>query len=84
MATSKSGAKQNITISISREAVRKAKILAARRDSSISRLLARQIELLAEEEDAYARAEQQAASLLDKGFHLGGVIRASREELHDR
>jgi hypothetical protein len=32
----------------------------------------------------YERARSQAALLLDQGFHLGGVIRASRDEWHER
>jgi hypothetical protein len=76
--------KQNITVSISQQTVRKAKILAARRGSSISGLLAEQIEILVGEEEAYERAERQAGALLDQGFHLGGVIRASRDEWHER
>lgn len=64
--------------------LRKAKILAARRGSSISGLLAEQIEILIGEEEAYERAERQATALLDQGFHLGGVIRASRDEWHER
>lgn len=77
-------AKQNLTISLARETVRKAKILAARRETSISGLLAAQIEILIGEEEAYERAERQAAALLDQGFHLGGVIRGSRDEWHER
>ena len=77
-------AKQNVTISLARETLRKAKILAARRETSISGLLARQIEILVGEEEAYERAERQAAALLDQGFHLGGVIRATRDEWHER
>jgi hypothetical protein len=61
-----------------------AKILAAKRSTSISGLLARQIELLIGEEEAYERAERQAIALLEQGFHLGGEIRASRDELHER
>jgi hypothetical protein len=76
--------KQNITLSLSRQTLRKAKVLAARRATSISGLLAEQIETLVGEEEAYERAERQALSLLDQGFHLGGVIRASRDELHER
>ncbi len=76
--------KQNLTISLDRQTIRLAKILAARRSTSISGLLARQIEILVGEEEAYGRAERQAMSLLDQGFHLGGVIRASRDELHER
>jgi hypothetical protein len=76
--------KQNVTVSLSQQTIRKAKILAARRGSSISGLLAQQIEILVGEEEAYERAERQAMTLLDQGFHLGGVIRASRDEWHER
>jgi hypothetical protein len=76
--------KQNVTISLSRQILRKAKVLAARRATSISGLLAEQIEILVGEEEAYERAERQAMTLLDQGFHLGGVIRVSRDELHER
>lgn len=76
--------KQNVTISLDRQTIRKAKILAARRDTSISGLLARQLEILVGEEEAYESAERQAVALLDEGFHLGGVVPVSREELHER
>lgn len=76
--------KQNVTISISRETVRKAKILAARRSTSISGLLAEQIEILVGAEEMYERAERSAFAILEEGFHLGGVITASRDELHER
>lgn len=76
--------KQNLTVSLDRQTLRKAKILAAKRGTSISGLLARQIEDLVGEEDAYERAMRQALALLEKGFRLGGVIQASRDELHER
>ncbi|MGD0508907.1 MAG: hypothetical protein ABSA27_13985 [Terriglobales bacterium] len=76
--------KQNVTISLSRQLLKKAKILAARRETSISGLLAQEIEFLVGEEEAYDRAERQARALLDKGFHMGGIIRAGRDELHER
>jgi hypothetical protein len=84
MATIKKNIKQNVTISLDQQIIRKAKIIAARRSTSISGLLAHQIEMLVGEEEAYARAERQAMALLDKGFHLGGLIRASRDQLHER
>ena len=84
MANAKDNGKQNLTISLDRQTIRMAKILAARRSTSISGLLAQQIEILVGEQEAYERAERQAMSLLDQGFHLGGVIRASRDELHER
>jgi hypothetical protein len=77
-------AKQNVTVSLNQQTLRKAKILAARRGSSISGLLAQQIEILVGEEEAYDRAERQAMALLDQGFHLGGVISANRDEWHER
>jgi hypothetical protein len=76
--------KQNVTISLSPETIRKARILAARRSTSISGLLAEQIETLTGEDEAYERARRSALALLEKGFHLGGVISASRDELHER
>jgi hypothetical protein len=76
--------KQNITLSLTQQTLRKAKILAARRGSSISGLLAEQIEILVGEEEAYERAKRQAAALLDRGFHLGGVITSTRDEWHER
>ncbi len=84
MSVSRDDRKQNVTISLSRQLLKKAKILAARRETSISGLLAQEIELLVSNEEAYERAARQALALLDKGFHLGGVIRASRDELHER
>ncbi len=77
-------AKQNVTISLDRETIQKAKIVAARRSTSISGLVARQIEILIGDEEAYERAERQALALLDQGFNLGGKSRVSRDELHER
>jgi hypothetical protein len=76
--------KQNVTISLTRQTLQKARVLAARRATSISGLLAEQVEILVGEEEAYDRAQRQAMTLLDQGFHMGGVIRASRDELHER
>jgi len=76
--------KQNVTVSLSADIIRKAKVLAAQRSTSISGLLAEQIERLVGEEDDYEQAKRRALALLDKGFHMGGKITASREALHDR
>jgi hypothetical protein len=84
MSTARDNVKRNLTISLDRQTIQKAKILAARRSTSISGLLTRQIEILIGDEEAYERAERQAITLLDQGFHLGGVIRVSRDELHGR
>jgi hypothetical protein len=38
--------------------------------------------IVANDEEAYERAARQALTLLKQGFHLGGAIRISRDELH--
>lgn len=76
--------KQNITVRLDRRTLRKAKVLAAKRNTSISRLLTEQIEALVGEDDAYEQAERRALALLGRGFHLGGRIEATRDEWHDR
>ena len=82
--TQKEGTKQNVTVSLDRQIIRKAKILAARRGTSIAGLLARQIEMIVAKEEAYERAKRRAMALLDQGFHLGGARPVSRDELHQR
>lgn len=84
MSSESNGEKQNVTISLSRQLLKKARILAARREASISGLLAREIEPLVGDEEAYEQAERQALVILERGFHLGGVIAAKRDELHER
>ena len=76
--------KQNVTISLNSDTIQKAKVLAAQRSTSISRLLAEQIESLVGQEEAYERSQRVATALLKKGFHLGGNIAANRDELHER
>jgi hypothetical protein len=76
--------KQNVTISLTRQTLQKVRVLAARRATSISGLLAEQIEILVGEEEAYERAQRQAMTLLGQEFHMGGVIRTRRDELHER
>jgi hypothetical protein len=80
----KNAGRQNVTISISLETVRKARILAARRSTSISGLLAEEIEKLVGAEEAWERSERSALELLEQGFHLGGLLSANRDDLHER
>ena len=72
MKTSQNGEKRNVTITLSREVLKKARILAARRETSISGLLTQEIEFLVKNDEAYEQAERQAIVLLEKGFHMGG------------
>ena len=77
-------ATQNITIRLDRRTLRRAKVLAAKRNTSISKLLAQQIDTLVGEDNAYEQAQRRALALLDRGFHLGGRIEATRDEWHER
>ena len=54
--------KQNVTISLSPETIRKARILAARRSTSISGLLAEQIETLTGQTKEFAALAQKIAT----------------------
>jgi hypothetical protein len=76
--------RQNVTVSLSVQTVQKAKLLAARRSTSISALLADQVESMVAEEETYERARRSAMSRLKSGFHLGGGKSATRDELYER
>ncbi len=76
--------KQNITLRLSRATIQRARVLAAKRATSISGLLSEQIELLANTEDDYERAMRRALARMEQGFHLGGTHRLDRDSLHER
>jgi hypothetical protein len=76
--------KQNVTVSLSTQTIRKAKVLAAQRSTSISRLLAEQVEALIGAEERYETARQSSLALMERGFHLGGTHAVSRDDLHER
>ncbi len=75
--------KQNLTVQLETGTIRKAKVLAAKRGTSVSALVAAQIEQSVAAEDAYEAARRNALELLEQGFHLGGG-RLNRDALHDR
>jgi hypothetical protein len=76
--------KQNITLSLDKDLIKKAKILAAQRQTSISRMLSDELQKIIADSKEYDRAKRRALNHLNKGFHLGGKITVSREELHER
>jgi hypothetical protein len=76
--------KQNITISVEKSLLRKARALAAQRGASISAMLAQELLRIADRESEYALARRRALARLSAPFHLGGRQRLPREALHDR
>jgi hypothetical protein len=77
---------QNITLSLPKEVLLKVKLLAVKRRTSVSGLLAQTLEKLVQQEDAYAHAQQRHLQWLEQGVDLGtnGQILTRREELHER
>jgi hypothetical protein len=76
--------KQNITLSIEKELLKKAKLMATKKETSVTKLLTDQLNKMVSEEDEYESAKKRALANLRKGFHLGGHIPCRREELHER
>lgn len=77
---------ERITLSISKELLRKVRLLAARRQTTVAALLTEALEELVREEVDYARSKFRHFRLLERGFDLGtgGQIKTTRDELHDR
>lgn len=76
--------KQNITLSVDKEVLRKGRILAARKETTISKMLAEALGRTVEKEESYEAAKRNALNTLRRGFHLGGRMSWEREDLYDR
>jgi predicted DNA-binding protein len=76
--------KQNITIALDKETIRKAKVLAAERGSSVSRVVSEEIEKLVGERDRYQTAKAGAIAELRRGYRLGGGPLPRRDEIYER
>ena len=77
---------QNITLSIPKDILRKAKILAVQKNTSLSGLLTQTLTDLVARQEEYEQARRRNAEMLNRGFNLGtqGEISWKREELHER
>lgn len=76
--------RQNVTLALDKDLLRKARIRAAQEGTSLSGLLTRQLEEVLSRLDTYEAAQATARELLDQGFRLGGKIPCAREEWHAR
>ena len=76
--------KTNITLKIDSELLREAKILAAMEDTSISAMLAEQLEQVVRQRKGYEKARRDALARLQTGFDLKWTPPRSRDELHER
>jgi hypothetical protein len=76
--------KTNVTLKIEADLLRKARVLAAEEGTSISSLLAAQLEHVLHERKGYQQARRRAVSRLRTGFDLHWTPPRSRDELHER
>jgi len=76
--------KQNITLSIDKDLIKKVKVMAAQRQTSISGMLSDELRKVIQETEKYQWAKRRAMNNLKKGFHFGGGTMPSREDLHER
>ena len=77
---------QNVTLAIPKDILRKAKILAIQKNTSLSGLLTQTLADLVAHQEAYEQARQRNLRTLKNGFDLGthGQVAWKREEIHER
>jgi len=78
--------RQNVTISVDKNLLKKAKHIAIDRHTSLSGLLSETLKELVESDEKYSEAKNRQLDLLTTGMDLGldEKINWSREELHER
>ncbi|MBW1715829.1 MAG: ribbon-helix-helix protein, CopG family [Deltaproteobacteria bacterium] len=78
--------RQNVTLSLPKSLLKKAKVIAASREKSLSELLRESLEEKVREANGYKKARQRQLKLLKEGLDLGtkGEIATTRDEVHER
>jgi hypothetical protein len=76
--------KQNITLSIEKELIKKGKIVAARKDISVSKMIGNLLRDIVDQHDRYEASKRNAIAIMKRGLHLGGRINWKREDLYER
>ena len=78
--------KRNITLAVPRDVLQKAKLIAVRRDTSVSGLLTSYLREVVDEDDEYGRAMERQRRAMRKAKRLGlkGRPTWTRDELHER
>ena len=74
-------AKTNLTLQLDDEVIRRARVVAAKRGTSVSALVARELIELAEREDRYELARERAEALMARAKPRGGR-RWTREDIY--
>jgi SOS response regulatory protein OraA/RecX len=78
--------RQNITLALPKDLIKRAKSMAVSEDKSISQLLKETLEKRLKDETSFKSAKRRQLALLKQGFDMGtnGHVTATREELHER
>jgi hypothetical protein len=76
--------KQNVTLSLPKALLKKAKLLAVREETSFNELVRCCLEQHVGAATGYEKARERQLKMLDAGFDLGtdGIISVAREEVH--
>ena len=74
----------NITIKVDSDLAQDARVLAAKRGTSLSRLVAEQLKAMVCEDQVYLEARRRALRNLKQGYDLGWEKPEKRNDLHDR
>jgi len=83
-------AKTNLTLQLDEDVVRRARVVAAKRGTSVSALVARELAELAARDERYEAAQRRAAELMARAARRGGRawtrddIYAERLDRHGR
>jgi hypothetical protein len=75
--------KVNLTLQLDADVIRRARIVAAKRGTSVSAMVARELDGLVERDARYEEASRRAMELMARATPRGGRS-WRRDELHDR
>jgi hypothetical protein len=78
--------KQNVTLSLPKTLLKRAKRLALEEEKSFNELVRQCLEYRLSNATSYAKARERQVRMLESGFDLGtsGEVRVKREEIHER
>jgi hypothetical protein len=76
-------ARRNLTLQLDEDVIRRAKVLAAKRGTSVSGLVARELEELVAQDARYEEAWRRATEIMARSSSRGGRL-WRRDELHER
>lgn len=77
---------QNVTLALPKELLKRARILAVNKGTSLSGLLVQALNEMVDHQSGYEMAHKHQSQVFREGLDLGthGAISISRDELHER